>query len=446
MAKDVSGLKVGDVVSYETRGGNKVQSKVSEEDPTGFAVTMENGDIITYLDPCSVVERANGEENTGDAEPVKPESEENYTPEGVKCLKCRKEIPGDAPQRQYHESCKLEIKRQKERDRQREKNKGKKKLGEEFLCENCGETTIRKSGKHKYCEKCANGKEYNHKQQYLRKWRGNKNKVGERFQCPDCYKWVTRNSGAQKRCKTCARERENERSREYYRKHEEKKKQKELALVDNASVMKSCSVKTKEIVESINQNYREIINALYKEDRKNAKSALKSIRQLNKDLKEEQNNLGTTIVKLQEEGAETSHYYVQAIGYLREIGHCLNYMAEPAFDHIDNMHKGLSDEQKEELDKIQKLLYELLNLASEIIQENTFVKIDNLIETQNKLLSQLKQARKDQIKRIKHKDTGKKNSMLYLNILQETKNLSLFSVNLIKAHRDFVIYNDSEHF
>ncbi|MCF8326939.1 MAG: hypothetical protein K9I29_01470, partial [Bacteroidales bacterium] len=226
----------------------------------------------------------------------------------------------------------------------------------------------------------------------------------------------------------------------------EKKKQKELALVDNASVMKSCSVKTKEIVESINQNYREIINALYKEDRKNAKSALKSIRQLNKDLKEEQNNLGTTIVKLQEEGAETSHYYVQAIGYLREIGHCLHYMAEPSFDHIDNMHKGLSDAQKEELDKIQKLLYELLNLASEIIQENTFVKIDNLIETQNKLLSQLKQARKDQIKRIKHKDTGKKNSMLYLNILQETKNLSLFSVNLIKAHRDFVIYNDSEHF
>ena len=234
MAKDVSGLKVGDVVSYQTRGGNKEQSKVSEEDPTGFAVTMENGDIVTYLDPCSVVERANGEENTGDAEPVKPESEENYTPEGVKCLKCRKEIPGAAPQRQYHESCKLEIKRQKERERQREKNKGKKKLGEEFLCENCGETTIRKSGKHKYCEKCANGKEYNHKQQYLRKWRGNKNKVGERFQCPDCYKWVTRNSGAQKRCKTCARERENERSREYYRKHEEKKKQKNKTGDDTA--------------------------------------------------------------------------------------------------------------------------------------------------------------------------------------------------------------------
>ncbi|MGM0613170.1 MAG: inorganic phosphate transporter [Bacteroidota bacterium] len=226
----------------------------------------------------------------------------------------------------------------------------------------------------------------------------------------------------------------------------EKKKQQELALVDNASVMKSCSLKTKEIVESINQNYKEIINSLYNEDRKNAKSALKSIRQLNKDLKEEQNNLGTTIVKLQEEGAETSHYYVQVIGYLREIGHCLNYMADPSFDHIDNMHKGLSVTQKEELDKIQELLYKLLNLASEIIEENTFVKIDNLIETQNNLLTQLKQARKNQIKRIKHKDTGKKNSMLYLNILQETKNLSLYSVNLIKAHRDFVIYNDSEYF
>ncbi|MFW6019540.1 MAG: inorganic phosphate transporter [Bacteroidales bacterium] len=226
----------------------------------------------------------------------------------------------------------------------------------------------------------------------------------------------------------------------------EKRKQKELALVDNASVMNSCSVKTKEIVENINKNYTEIINALYNEDRKNAKRALKTIRQLNKDLKEEQNNLGTTILKLQEEGAETSHYYVQVIDYLREIGHCLHYMAEPSFKHIDNMHKGLTVTQKEELDKIQDLLYEMLNIATEIIENNIFVKIDDLIETQNKLLEQLKQSRKNQIKRIKHQDTGKKNSMLYLNILQETKNLSLYSVNLIKAHRDFVIYNDSEHF
>ena len=226
----------------------------------------------------------------------------------------------------------------------------------------------------------------------------------------------------------------------------EKKKQEEMALVDNASIMESCSLKTKNTVESIKQNYKEIINSLYSEDRKNAKSALKTIRQLNKDLKEEQNNLGTTIFKLQEEGAETSHYYVQVIGYLREVGHCLNYMAEPSFEHIDNMHKGLTETQKEELDKIQNLLYELLDIAITIIEENTFVKIDNLIETQNNLLAQLKEARKNQIKRIKHKDTGKKNSMLYLNIIQETKNLSLYSVNLIKAHRDFVIYNDSEYF
>lgn len=226
----------------------------------------------------------------------------------------------------------------------------------------------------------------------------------------------------------------------------EKKKLSELSLIDNESVMKTCSSRTKDIVNSINQNYGNIISSLYDEDRKRAKQALAAIRQLNKDLKEDQNNLGITIAKLQEEGAETSHYYVQVISYLREIAHCLNYIAQPAFEHVDNMHKGLTDVQKNELENIKTYLYNLLLLAQQIIDDNSFSKIDELIKLEQELLATIKEARKNQIKRIKHKSTGKKNSMLYLNILQETKNLSLFSVNLIKSHRDFVIYNDSEHF
>lgn len=226
----------------------------------------------------------------------------------------------------------------------------------------------------------------------------------------------------------------------------EKAKKAESAVYDNDGVMRSCAIKTKNTIENINENYKGIINALYTEDRKKAKKVLKSIKNLNKNLKQEQNNLSVTITRLQEEGAETSHFFVQVVGFLREVAHCLNYMAEPAFEHIDNMHKGLSDTQKNELDKIHNQLFNMLNLSMEIIDNNTFAKLDNLIAEEQQLLKIIKDARKNQIKRIKHKETGKKNSMLYLNILQETKNMSLYSVNLIKAHRDFVIYNDSEHF
>ncbi|MFO8055485.1 MAG: inorganic phosphate transporter [Bacteroidales bacterium] len=230
------------------------------------------------------------------------------------------------------------------------------------------------------------------------------------------------------------------------RKAEEIKKAAHKEITDNQSAIRSCSHRTHQTVNVINISYRHLINALFKEDRRKARNATQAIKQLNKELKDEQNNLGVTIQKLQEEGAETSHYYVQVISYLREIVHCLTYMAEPALNHIENSHKGLTPQQKEELDNIQNHLFNILTLAQEIIERNTFSKLDELIQMEHEFLSILKTARKNQIKRIKNQETGKKNSMLYLNILQETKNLSLNSVNLIKSHRDFVTYNDSDYF
>jgi Na+/phosphate symporter len=229
-------------------------------------------------------------------------------------------------------------------------------------------------------------------------------------------------------------------------KREFKEKQKSAIdkVYDNDSAIKECSNRTQGVVNIINENFKIVINALFTEDHKKIKEARKSIKKLNKTLKDDQANLDTTIAKLKEEGAETSHYYVQVSNYLREIGHCLNYIVEPSYEHINNMHKGLIPIQKQELDDIRNHLSQMLNLSDEIIEHNAFTRIDELIQIQKKLLSLIKDARKEQIRRIKHRFTGKKNAMLYFNILQETKNLTLYSVNLIKAHRDFITHNDSD--
>ncbi len=45
---------------------------------------------------------------------------------------------------------------------------------------------------------------------------------------------------------------------------------------------------------------------------------------------------------------------------------------------------------------------------------------------------------KKQIKRIKANEAGTRNSVLYLGILNETKNFLLDTINLLKSHRDFI--------
>jgi hypothetical protein len=64
---------------------------------------------------------------------------------------------------------------------------------------------------------------------------------------------------------------------------------------------------------------------------------------------------------------------------------------------------------------------------------------------QKDLIDRLTSLSKQQLKRIKNSESGTKNSTLYLNIMNETKNLLLFTVNLIKAQRDFLMFDKSQN-
>ena len=68
--------------------------------------------------------------------------------------------------------------------------------------------------------------------------------------------------------------------------------------------------------------------------------------------------------------------------------------------------------------------------------------LDELIQKQNSLLQLINTIRRNQIKRIKNKEVGTRNSMMYLNILSEARNLLLYMVNMAKAQRDFTRFSN----
>jgi hypothetical protein len=70
--------------------------------------------------------------------------------------------------------------------------------------------------------------------------------------------------------------------------------------------------------------------------------------------------------------------------------------------------------------------------------------MEKLFELQQKLLEALTKLKKRQLKRIKSHETGTRNSELFLNTLNETKNLLLYTMNLLKAQRDFVKHNSGK--
>jgi Na+/phosphate symporter len=172
------------------------------------------------------------------------------------------------------------------------------------------------------------------------------------------------------------------------------------------------------------------------------KQTLKAIKSLNKEIKILKDNIYQTISKLQEDDVESGHHYVQVLDYLRETAHCLTFIADPVFEYIDNNHPALIKDQEVELRDTAQHLNEFFTEVIKIIKNEEYSTLDKVIPRQTSLLDTFTKLKKKQLKRIKNRETGMKSSTIFLNTLNESKNLVLYTINLLKAQRDFVAYNN----
>lgn len=207
--------------------------------------------------------------------------------------------------------------------------------------------------------------------------------------------------------------------------------------ISEKNIVNRCNLTVGSTLQKADEFYAEIIDGLIAEDLKGLKQVLKKVKKLNIEAKELKDNLNLTISKLNEDSVETGHFYVQVLDYLREIAHNINFIIKPCYEHIDNNHKGLIEIQVKELQTLKNEVHTLLVDVKDVITNNNYKKIDEIINHQQELLDKLKSIKKKQIKRIKREEVGTKNSLLYLTLTNETKNLLLNTVNVLKSQRDF---------
>ncbi|MFP4447761.1 MAG: inorganic phosphate transporter [Bacteroidales bacterium] len=214
--------------------------------------------------------------------------------------------------------------------------------------------------------------------------------------------------------------------------------------IEGDNIMKKCSNEINKMLETVINIFNETIIGVSEEDRKRLRNINKKVEQLNYDAKIIKNNVHHTLVRLEEDEIETGHYYVQVTDYLREMAHALSFIAGPSYDHVANQHRGLTKEQIDELKEIKKEMTLLFTNTMHIIENNAFEEIKELVlDQQQKVLQTIDESRKNQIKRIKKKTSGTKNSILYLQLLNEMKNFTLHTGNLLKAQRDFITNQES---
>ncbi|TVR72133.1 MAG: phosphate permease [Marinilabiliales bacterium] len=223
---------------------------------------------------------------------------------------------------------------------------------------------------------------------------------------------------------------------------EKSAEEKEEAVKNGQDVFKECSENIQGTVQSVSKLYYAVNQCLIDEDRKKLKKVMKRIVELNDQTKKLKNELYRTLRRLEEDDIDTGHYYVQTLDYLRELSHCLSFIASPVYDHLDNNHPPLIPSQAKEIKLLNGEIAALYTDINKILKSNRFEELDPVIKMQAGILAKLEIIKKRQIKLIKSEEIGTKNSMLVLGLLAETKNLLLYTVNMVKAHRDFAKTNN----
>ncbi len=217
--------------------------------------------------------------------------------------------------------------------------------------------------------------------------------------------------------------------------------------LDGQSIIDKCSLTVADILKIIPGTLTKIMEYFATEDLRGLRRINREIRVVNQNVKFLQTNINNTIVKLQEDSVESGHYYVQVLDYLREMAHCLTFIVKPVQDHVDNHHKGMNEAQKEDMEQLLLNITHFYNNIMKVFETGKYTDIEGIIKEQQEILVQIEKFKKRQVKRIKQGESGTRNSLLYLSILEEIKNLLLYTGNLLKSQRDFIrfhkIYKDN---
>jgi Na+/phosphate symporter len=224
---------------------------------------------------------------------------------------------------------------------------------------------------------------------------------------------------------------------------------KESEVVTTDNVIEDCTNTITSVIVKVSKLYYLAIIAFIKEQRQDLMAILRDVRELNNTSKKLKNNVHLTIKQLKEDELESGHYYVQVLDYLREITNSLQFAITPLYRHVDNKHKPLDKRREEDLLEFNEKMSEYFNYALTIVKQNSFDHIKDLETKKDQLIEEINFLRKKQLKSLKKEGAGTKVSLVFLDLMTESKNIVLFVTHKIKAYHDFVehgvsINSDSE--
>jgi len=197
---------------------------------------------------------------------------------------------------------------------------------------------------------------------------------------------------------------------------------------------------TKKIFKGISEIIEDTIRGLSHENLSSIKEDYKKIVKLNTKAENLQNHISDIVSKIEDHDIDAGNYYAVCVYYLREIVYSAKSIVNRCYKHVDNNHKPLLEEQ---IDELKYSMNEITAMFNKFIKDAEEGARTEAI-SKDKLVDMLRKLRKNQVKRIKAKTVGTRNSILFLGIVDHMRSIVNFSDRLENIHNSFIHIQENE--
>ena len=217
-----------------------------------------------------------------------------------------------------------------------------------------------------------------------------------------------------------------------------KEQQQQQILSSEQQLVTSCNNEVHQVLEKTLFIYKSIVEGMRDEDRKVVKKAMGEAYELYEKFKDKRDyEVVPTLEAIQMNALELEQEYVQLVGFSYEITKSLKAITEVTYRHIDNNHSAFSKEQIEDLIIIYKMLSDSFAAYERMEQSGNYSQFNLIVNMRETILDLNPKLTKRQIKRVKAGESTTRSSILFLNLVNESKIITLQTSNLMKSHRNF---------
>lgn len=221
------------------------------------------------------------------------------------------------------------------------------------------------------------------------------------------------------------------------------KKSKEISAEDRLKKAESSSVQgvitesatnIANVVKRGNRIYTNAMHGLAEHDLGLLKKNKKQIVKLSAEVDELSDNVFYFIKNLDESSLSASNFYLNILGYLKDMTQSLEYISKVSHKHVNNNHKKLTPTQTKELkdldDRFETFFINIINA----FRTESFEEIGIILNRKTELINSVSDKINKQIERTRADESSPKNTTLYFSLLIETKDLLNATMSILDEY------------